>query len=124
MKLKVGLKFRIFYGQGNPNNIPYMEVRGIVDDQIVLLCCTKGGRIYYKMISDFTFNFNIENDCYVDFNYTLEYSEDYIIDQIDEDDIPHPDDADYDFEISFVKNIKQGNNLLNLEEGNCWLIKK
>ena len=41
MELKVGLKFKKYYGEDNINNIASCEVRGIVDDYIIVLWCKK-----------------------------------------------------------------------------------
>ena len=41
MELKVGLKFKKYYGDDNINNIASCEVRGIVDDYIIVLWCKK-----------------------------------------------------------------------------------
>ena len=41
MELRVGLKFKKFYNENNINNIEYCEVRGIVDDYIIVLWCKR-----------------------------------------------------------------------------------
>jgi hypothetical protein len=65
MELRVGLKFKIFFNETNINNIPYCEVRGIVDSMIILLC-EKNGKQWYKMIDKGEFEFF--KDKYIEIN--------------------------------------------------------
>ena len=41
MKIKKGLKFRKYYNDDNFNNIDYCEIRGIVDNYIIVVFCRK-----------------------------------------------------------------------------------
>ena len=71
MELKVGLKFKKYYGSGNINNIALCEVRGIVDGYIIVLWCKKKAskmskkREFYLSIDKFDFDFNIKNGIYL-----------------------------------------------------------
>jgi hypothetical protein len=66
MELKIGLKFETFYNDDNHNNIYYCEVRGIVDDYIIVLLCKKSieSEEYYKTIDIEEFNFNVRHGVY------------------------------------------------------------
>lgn len=70
MELKVGLKFKKYYGKDNINNIYLLEVRGIVDDYIIVLWCKKKAtkiadkKEFYLSINKFDFDFNVENGIY------------------------------------------------------------
>lgn len=70
MKLKVGLKFRKFYNDNNINNIDSCEVRGIVDDFIIVLWCKRKKthllvkKEFYLSINKFDFNFNVKEGIY------------------------------------------------------------
>jgi len=67
MKLKKGLKFKKYYNENNINNISYCEVRGIVDDFIIVLWCKKEkttlgkAKEFYLTINktDFDINFKV-----------------------------------------------------------------
>ena len=71
MELKVGLKFKKYYGEDNINNITSCEVRGIVDDYIIVLWCkkkaTKMGKKkeFYLSIDKDDFDFNVEKGVYL-----------------------------------------------------------
>lgn len=71
MELKVGLKFKKDYGDENINNIASCEVRGIVDDFIIVLLCknkaTKMGKKkeFYLTINKFDFEFNVKEGIYI-----------------------------------------------------------
>lgn len=70
MKLKVGLKFRKFYNDNNVNNVDSCEVRGIVDDFIIVLWCKRKKthlrekKEYYLSINKFDFDFNVKEGIY------------------------------------------------------------
>jgi len=71
MELKLGLKFKKYYGENNLNNIASCEVRGIVDDYIIVLWCKKKAtkmseeKEFYLTINKFDFNYNVENGSYL-----------------------------------------------------------
>ena len=71
MKIKKGLKFKIFYSNGNINNIDFCEIRGIVDDYIIVLWCEKNAsnvepkKQFYKSINKDEFDLNVENQVYL-----------------------------------------------------------
>lgn len=71
MELKVGLKFKKYYGRDNYNNIASCEVRGIVDDYIIVLWCKKAAtkispkKEFYKNIDIHEFNFNVEQGIFI-----------------------------------------------------------
>ncbi len=59
MKPIKGLIFQKYYNENNINNVPRCEIRGVIDDEIIVLLCTsQKGRQYYKSIdmSDFVYN--------------------------------------------------------------------
>lgn len=65
IKLEIGTKFKEYYNPNNINNIPYYEVRGIVDEtQVILLGCTQKGKWFYNMIDIGTWNFRIKNNLF------------------------------------------------------------
>ena len=70
MELKVGLKFKKFYNENNINNIESCEVRGVVDDFIIVLWCKKkankmsGKKEFYLSIDKHDFDFNVKNGVY------------------------------------------------------------
>ena len=66
MELKIGLKFETFYNDDNHNNIYCCEVRGIVDDYIIVLLCKKSidSEEYYKTIDIEEFNFYVKKGVY------------------------------------------------------------
>jgi len=71
MELKKGLKFKKYYGDNNINNIASCEVRGIVDDYIIVLWCKKDAtkmsesKEFYKSIDKHDFDFNVKNEIYL-----------------------------------------------------------
>jgi len=71
MELKIGLKFKKYYGENNINNIASCEVRGIVDDYIIVLWCKKDAtkmseaKEFYSTIDKHNFEFNAKNDVYI-----------------------------------------------------------
>lgn len=71
MELKVGLKFKKYYTENNINNIESCEVRGIVDDFIIVLWCKKkankmsGKKEFYLSIDKDNFDFNVKNGVYL-----------------------------------------------------------
>lgn len=65
MELKVGLKFEKYYSENNVNNVPYCEVRGIVDDEIIVLLCKKNGKEYYKSIDMYWYLFSVNNGTFI-----------------------------------------------------------
>ena len=71
MELRVGLKFKKFYNEHNINNIEDCEVRGIVDDFIIVLYCKKkankisGKKEFYLSIDKHDFDFNVKNGVYL-----------------------------------------------------------
>jgi hypothetical protein len=71
MKLKVELKFKKYYGDDNINNIASCEVRGIVDDYIIVLWCKKKAtkmskkKEFYLSIDKHDFDFNVKNEVYL-----------------------------------------------------------
>lgn len=71
MELKVGLKFKKYYGECNINNIAYCEVRGIVDDYIIVLWCKKKAtkiskkKEFYLSIDKLDFDFNVKEGVYL-----------------------------------------------------------
>lgn len=71
MELKVGLKFKKYYNDKNINNIDSCEVRGIIDDSVIVLWCEKNAtplrekREFYLMIYKEDFDFNVEKGVYV-----------------------------------------------------------
>lgn len=71
MELKVGLKFKKYYGEDNINNIASCEVRGIVDDYIIVLWCEKKAtkmsekKEFYLSIYKYDFDFNVEKGVYL-----------------------------------------------------------
>jgi|GEM_PF-7065586 len=71
MDLKVGLKFKKFYNENNINNIESCEVRGIVDDFIIVLWCKKKAnkmsskKEFYLSIDKHDFDFNMKNGVYL-----------------------------------------------------------
>lgn len=69
MELKIGLKFEVFYNDDNHNNIYSCEVRGIVDDYIIVLLCKKSidSEEYYKSIDLVEFDFYVKKGVYKQF---------------------------------------------------------
>lgn len=71
MELKVGLKFKKYYGEDNINNIASCEVRGIVDDYIIVLWCKKKAtniskkKEFYLSIDKDDFDFNVDKGVYL-----------------------------------------------------------
>ena len=71
MELRVGLKFKKFYNEHNINNIEDCEVRGIVDDYIIVLWCKKKAtkmskkKEFYLSIDKFDFDFNVKEGIYL-----------------------------------------------------------
>jgi len=71
MELKVGLKFKKDHGSENINNIASCEVRGIVDDYIIVLWCKKKAtkmskkKEFYLSIDKFDFDFNVKEGIYL-----------------------------------------------------------
>lgn len=71
MELKKGLTFKKYYNENNFNNIGYCEVRGIVDDEIIVLLCRKEAnklskaKVFYKSIDVDQFNYNVTNGVYL-----------------------------------------------------------
>ncbi len=63
MKLEIGLKFRKYYNEGNLNNIDYCEVRGIVDNHVVLYQ-ERNGRGWYKMINPIEWRLNVKENVF------------------------------------------------------------
>ena len=59
MKLEVGLKFQKYYSKDNINNVPYVEVIGIIKEHslIILLCRNKDKKQGYEMITNTTFDY-------------------------------------------------------------------
>ena len=69
MKAKEGLIFQKYYNENNINNIPKCEIRGIIDNEIiVLLCKSKKGKQYYKCIEMQEFDYNVEAGVYTQLN--------------------------------------------------------
>jgi len=70
MKLKIGLKFKKYYNDNNINNIDYCEVRGIVDNYIIVLWCEKkknklsSKKSFYKTIDITDFEYNKDKHIY------------------------------------------------------------
>lgn len=61
----IGLKFREYYNENNINNIPVHEIRGIIDDcMIVLLSKTQKGKEIYSMIDIYQFGYFVEKGIY------------------------------------------------------------
>ena len=52
----IGDKYELFYNPNNPNNKKF-EIRGIIDDEMVIFLTSKGN---YKMEDILWFEFNIE----------------------------------------------------------------
>ena len=71
MELKVGLKFKKYYNENNINNIDICEVRGIVDDWIIVLWCVKKrnkrnkDNSFYSTIDKSEFEFNVKREVFV-----------------------------------------------------------
>ena len=71
MELKVGLKFKKYYGEENINNISSCEVRGIVDDYIIVLWCKRKAnklsdkKEFYLTIDKDNFDYNVKNNVYL-----------------------------------------------------------
>jgi hypothetical protein len=71
MELKIGLKFKKYYDDNNINNIENIEVRGIVDNFIIVLFCKKKKtkmsdyKEFYKSIDRDDFVFNVVNGVYL-----------------------------------------------------------
>ena len=71
MELKVGLKFKKYYGEDNINNIASCEVRSVVDDYIIVLWCKKKAtkmskkKEFYLSINKHDFEFNVEEGVYL-----------------------------------------------------------
>jgi hypothetical protein len=71
MKLKVGLQFKKYYNENNLSNIDFCEVRGIVDDFIIVLWCKKkanhinDAKEFYLSIDRQDFDFNVKNSIYL-----------------------------------------------------------
>ena len=72
MELKVGLIFKKEYSnKDNVNNIASCEVRGIVDDYIIVLWCKKNAtklsekKEFYLTIDKDDFEYNVENGYYL-----------------------------------------------------------
>ena len=71
MELKKGLKFKKYYGDNNINNIASCEVRGVVDDYIIVLWCEKDAtkmneaKEFYLSIDKHDFDFNVKNEIYL-----------------------------------------------------------
>ena len=72
LDLEIGLKFQKFYNKDNINNIQNCEVRGIIDDEVIVLYCKKDKssmsdyKEFYKMIYIDDFNFNVENKIFIE----------------------------------------------------------
>ena len=64
MEIKKGVKFKQFYNENNINNIPYCEIRAVVDNAVVVLFCKKKENHFYKMIDKTQFEYNLENGIY------------------------------------------------------------
>jgi hypothetical protein len=70
MELKIGLKFKKYYNDNNINNIDYCEVRGIVDNYIIVLWCEKkknklsSKKSFYKTIDITDFEYNKDKHIY------------------------------------------------------------
>jgi hypothetical protein len=64
MEIKKGVKFKKFYNENNINNIPYCEIRAVVDNAVIVLFCKKEQSHFYKMIDKHEFEYNIENGIY------------------------------------------------------------
>ena len=71
MELKVGLKFKKYYNENNIKNIDSCEVRGVVDDFIIVLWCKKKAnkmsskKDFYLCIDKHDFDFNVKNGVYL-----------------------------------------------------------
>lgn len=71
MELKVGLKFKKYYNKNNINNIESCEVRGIVDEFIIVLWCKRKAtkmsskKEFYLSIDKYDFDFNVKNGVYL-----------------------------------------------------------
>lgn len=71
MELTVGLKFKLYYNENNINNIEYCEVRGVVDDFIIVLWCKmKANKMssekeFYMSIDKHNFDFYVEKGIYL-----------------------------------------------------------
>lgn len=70
-ELKTGLKFKKYIGENNINNIDSCEVRGIVDDYIIVLWCKKDAtkmseaQEFYLTIDKHNFDYNVEKGVYI-----------------------------------------------------------
>jgi hypothetical protein len=70
-ELKIGFKFQKYYNENNINNIQYCEIRGIVDDNVLVLFCKKNKtkisdyKEFYSMIYIQDFNYNIDNGIFI-----------------------------------------------------------
>jgi hypothetical protein len=64
IELKIGNKFSLDFGGGNINNIPYLEIRAIVDDEVIVLLCKKNFKVWYKVIYKEEFDFYNKKDLY------------------------------------------------------------
>ena len=71
MKLIIGLVFQKYYSECNINNIQYCEVRGIIDESVIVLYCKKNktkmseAKEFYSMIYVEDFNYNCEHNIYI-----------------------------------------------------------
>jgi len=71
MELKIGLKFKKYHGEENLNNIASCEVRGIVDDYIIVLWCKRKAnklsdkKEFYLTIDKDNFDYNVKNNVYL-----------------------------------------------------------
>ena len=66
MELEIGLKFKKFNNERNINNIDLCEVRGLVDNFIIILLCKKKDEIsFYLMIDKYDFDFHVKNKVYL-----------------------------------------------------------
>lgn len=60
--MKVGEIYRKFYNENNFNNIDKIEIRGIVDDFIIVCLCTKGEKLFYQSYNTSNFLYLISKD--------------------------------------------------------------
>ena len=71
MELKLGLKFKKYYNENNINNIESCEVRGVIDDFIIVLWCKNKAtkmskkKEFYLTINKFDFEFNVKEGIYI-----------------------------------------------------------
>lgn len=51
LDLTVGTVYNLHYNENNISNIPHYEIRGVVDDEVVVIYgITKGGKSFHKLI--------------------------------------------------------------------------